>query len=418
MSFYDELKWRGLVKDVTDEEAYIERLEKPITLYCGFDPTADSMHIGNLQQILLLKRYQMHGHTPIALIGDATGMIGDPRPTTERRLMQIEDVRANGLIIKEQLERFLSKDGSNAVIIANNHDWLSKIDILSFLRDYGKHFSVSYMLNKDVVANRLASGISFTEFTYTILQSIDFLHLFETYQCECQIGGSDQWGNLTSGTELIRKIKGDVKVFGVTSPLIANSDGSKFGKSEGKNIWLDINKTSAYAFYQYWLNVADEDVIDLMRRLSFKTPGTIQTMELSVLHNAHLREAQRALASELTIMVHGQAAFMEAVRISEVLFSGQWANLSLKEILEALEDAPSFNTSSDILLLDALVDSQIAPSKREARELIQKGSISVNGVKASSIEMMLNRAEAIQQSVDVIKKGKKTYLIVKFTETV
>ncbi|MEI7668028.1 MAG: tyrosine--tRNA ligase [Erysipelotrichaceae bacterium] len=417
MNIYDELKWRGLIKDVTDEEAYIERLEKPLTLYCGFDPTADSMHIGNLQQILLLKRYQMYGHTPIALIGDATGMIGDPRPTTERKLMQIEDVRANGLIIKEQLERFLSKEGPNAVIVANNYDWLSQIDILSFLRDYGKHFSVSYMLNKDVVANRLSSGISFTEFTYTILQSIDFLHLYETYKCECQIGGSDQWGNLTSGTELIRKIKGDVKVFGVTSPLIANSDGSKFGKSEGKNIWLDINKTSAYAFFQYWMNVADADVIDLMRRLSFKSPGAIQSLELLVLHQPHLREAQRALASELTIMVHGQAAFTDALRISEVLFNGQWADLSLNEILEALEDAPSYSSSSDILLIDALVKGLIATSNREARELIQKGSISVNGVKVNSIEAMLNQTEALYKSVDVIKKGKKTYLVVKFTET-
>ena len=339
MNFFEELKWRGLIKDVTDEEGFQERLNRPITLYCGFDPTADSLHIGSLQQILLLRRYQLQGHTPIALIGDATGMIGDPRPTTERKLLTIEEVRANGVAIKEQLSRFLASDGPNAFIAANNYDWLSQIDILHFLRDYGKHFNVAYMIAKDVVSSRLSSGISFTEFTYTILQSVDFLHLYTTFGCELQIGGSDQWGNLTSGTELIRKTVDNAKVYGVTSPLITNSDGSKFGKSEGRNIWLASHRTSPYAFYQYWLNVSDADVIDFMKRLSLKSPETIQTFEAGVQEAPHLRAAQKALAEELTMLVHGQAGYASALRTTDVFFSGQWQSLNLEEIQEALSEA-------------------------------------------------------------------------------
>lgn len=416
MNFFEELKWRGLVKDVTDEEGFQERLKRPITLYCGFDPTADSLHIGSLQQILLLRRYQLQGHTPIALIGDATGMIGDPRPTTERKLLTIEEVRANGVAIKEQLARFLSTEGSNAFIAANNYDWLSQVNILHFLRDYGKHFNVAYMIAKDVVASRLSTGISFTEFTYTILQSVDFLHLYQTYGCELQIGGSDQWGNLTSGTELIRKTVDDAKVFGVTSPLITNSDGSKFGKSEGRNIWLAAHRTSPYAFYQYWLNVADADVIDFMKRLSLKSPEAIMAYEAGVKEAPHLRVAQKALAEELTILVHGQAGYESALKTTDVFFSGQWQTLSLSEVQEALSEAPSLAIAEPRLLVDVLVEGQLAVSKREARELVEKGSVSVNGVKVTSLDTVLDHEGALHGRVHVLRKGKKNYLVVTMEE--
>ncbi len=413
MNLYEELKWRGLIKDITDEEAFIERLKKPLRLYCGFDPTADSLHIGSLQQILLLRRYQLHGHTPIALIGDATGMIGDPRPTSERKLMTIEEVRSNGTKIKALLARFLEHPGSSNFIAVNNYDWLSKIDILSFLRDYGKHFNVAYMINKDTISSRLSSGISFTEFTYTILQAVDFMHLYQTYDCEVQIGGSDQWGNLTSGTELIRRTMDDAKVFGVTSPLITNTDGSKFGKSEGKNIWLSAEKTSPYAFYQYWLNVSDSDIIDFMKRLSMKSPEEIMSYETGVKTEGHLRLAQKALAEELTELVHGSEGLTQSKKITEVFFSGQWRDLNLNDILDALSDAPSLESDMALPLIDVLTQGQLAISKREARELIEKGSISVNGEKITALDYVLNKENALHQHVHVLKKGKKNYFIMK-----
>lgn len=269
MTLLEDLKWRGLVKDCTDLEGLAEKLKKPVTAYCGFDPTADSLHIGHLQQIMLLKRYQQAGHRPIALCGGATGMIGDPRPTSERKLITLEEVTYNVECIKKQLAKFIDFSQDKALLL-NNHDWLGKLTLLDFLRDYGKYFNVSYMIAKDTISSRLQSGISFTEFTYTILQAADWLHLYRNFNCEVQFGGSDQWGNLVSGSDLIRKIEGEkAKVFGITSPLITKSDGSKFGKSEGANVWLDPTKTSAYEFYQFWINVADDDVINFLKKLTF-----------------------------------------------------------------------------------------------------------------------------------------------------
>lgn len=414
MNFFEELKWRGLIKDVTDEAAFVERLKSPMTLYCGFDPTADSLHIGSLQQLLLLKRYQTQGHTPIALLGGATGMIGDPRPTSERKLITLEEVVENGRSIRVQLDKFLSNTGSNALISVNNYDWLSKIDILSFLRDFGKHFNINYMIAKDTIASRLDSGISYTEFSYTILQAMDFKYLYETYHCELQIGGSDQWGNLTSGTELIRKTVENAKVFGVTSPLITNSDGSKFGKSEGKNIWLSAEKTSAYAFYQYWLNVSDSDVIDFMKRLSMKSPEEILSFEAGVKNEGHLRAAQKALAIELTSLVHGEEALASAQRITEVFFSGLWDKLSFEELKLALADVPEFKINVEKLLLDTLVEAKIATSKREAREFIENGSISLNGSKVTDLNYQLTKKSALYEKMIVIRKGKKNYFLVVF----
>lgn len=414
MEFFDELKWRGLIKDVTDEEGFVERLKNPLVLYCGFDPTADSLHIGGLQQLLLLKRYQSQGHTPIALLGGATGMIGDPRPTTERKLLSLEELGENGKKIRIQLDKFLSNEGKNALISLNNFDWLSRIDLLTFLRDYGKYFNVNYMINKETISSRLDTGISYTEFTYTILQAIDFLHLYQNYNCELQIGGSDQWGNLTSGTELIRKTVENSKVFGVTSPLITNSDGTKFGKSEGKNIWLDADRTSPYHFYQYWLNVSDADVIDFLKRLSFKTKVEIEAYAAKVNSQAHLREAQIALAEELTEIVHGIDGLLSAKKITSVFFNGAWDSLTESELSLALSDAPSLNLDGKVMLIDALVEGKICSSKRDAREMITGGSISVNGNKVLSLEFVLDSTSAFFNQYTVIKKGKKTYFVVKF----
>jgi tyrosyl-tRNA synthetase len=418
MNFFEELKWRGLIKDVTDEEGFKERLKSPMVLYVGIDPTADSLHIGHIQQLLLLKRYQLQGHTPIALLGGATGMIGDPRPTTERKLLSIDEIRHNGERMREQMVRFLSSTGSNALISLNNYDWLSKIDLLSFLRDYGKYFNVNTMINKETIQTRLETGISYTEFTYTILQAIDFLYLYQNYQCELQIGGSDQWGNIVSGTDLIRKQIENSKVFGVTSPLIMNSDGTKFGKSEGKNVWMDSEKTSPYQFYQYWLNVSDQDVIDFMKRLSFKSPDEIQAYEHLVETQAHLREAQKALAAELVTLVHGDEALVSVKRISEVFFSSSWDDLNEAELEDALSDAPQLITKDSISLIDALVEGAIVKSKREARDLISSGSISVNGLKQSSLDYELVAHQALYQKLFVIRRGKKTYFVVRFEEKV
>ncbi len=414
MNFFEELKWRGLVKDVTDEEGLQERILNPMTVYCGFDPTADSLHIGHLQQILLLRRYQLAGHKPIALCGGATGMIGDPRPTTERKMISIEEVAHNVECIRSQLAHFLDFDETkpNCAILENNYNWLGEMNILEFLRDYGKHFNVSYMISKDIIASRLQSGISFTEFTYTILQAADFLHLYQTYNCEMQIGGSDQWGNLVSGTDLIRKICGDkAKVYGVTSPLITKSDGSKFGKSEGGNIWLDPNKTSAYQFYQFWVNVSDADIESLLKRLSCRSVEEIQALIKSKEEAPHLREAQKALAEELTLLVHGEAGLESAKRITETLFKGDITTLAFEEMKEALHDAPSAMITSGTSLADVLVEANIAKSKREAREWITQGSIQVNGQKIQDLDFIVTKEDAFNKELTIIKKGKRNWFV-------
>ncbi len=413
MELFQQLAWRGLVKDVTDEPALIERLKKPIVLYCGFDPTADSLHIGHLQQLLLLKRYVLEGHKVIALIGGATGMIGDPRPTSERALTSLETIEKNVIGIKKQIEHVLGH--SDSVLVVNNYDWLSKLNVLAFLRDFGKHFNVNTMINKDIVASRLETGISYTEFSYTLLQAADWLHLYQTYQCEMQIGGSDQWGNLTSGTELIRKMSDTpVKVFGVTSPLITKSDGSKFGKSEGKNIWLDPLKTNAYQFYQYWINVSDDDVIDFMKRLSFKSVSEIQLFESKVASQPHLREAQIALAKELTELVFDRDSMEMAIRISDVLFKMDFESLSHTEFEIAFEDAPTFYMEGSMNIIEAMTMTELVKSNRQARELITHGSVSVNNVKVETFDFDIKKDDAYFNQYAIIKKGKKSFVVLKF----
>lgn len=415
MDFIEELKWRGLVKDCTDYDGLVERLKKPTTVYCGFDPTADSLHVGHLQQILLLKRYQKAGHTPIALCGGFTGMIGDPRPTTERKLLTHEEVLHNAECIRQQLAHFLDFSGGNAAIMENNNNWLGQLSLLDFLRDYGKLFNVAYMLQKDTIKKRLDSGLSYTEFTYTILQAIDFLNLRKMHGCEVQIGGSDQWGNLTSGIELIRKVMGDeVKVFGITSPLITRSDGSKFGKSEGRNIWLDPAKTNAYEFYQFWLNTADSDIIDYLKRLSMRTPEEIMALEASLKEHPERREAQKALAEELTEMVHGSEGLATAQKITDTFFHGSIRDLSADELRVGLADAPKTAVEDGVALLDAMVACGISKSKSNARTLVQQGSIQVNGEKVTDLGCTLSRADAYDGEFTILKKGKKNWFIVTF----
>lgn len=409
--FLDDLIFRGLIKDCTDMEGLRERIKQPITIYCGFDPTADKLHIGHLQQILLMARYQKAGHRIIALCGGATGSIGDPRMTSERNMLSLEDLNKNVIAIKNTLTRFIDFNDEKAILV-NNHDWLSKFDILTFLRDFGKHFNVNYMINKEIVASRLSSGISFTEFSYTILQAVDFLHLYDKYNCELQIGGSDQWGNITSGLELIRKIKGhEAKVYGITSPLIEKSDGTKFGKSEGANIWLDKDATSAYTLYQYFLNSADADVINFLKRLTFVEKDEILRLEQCVKNEPYKREAQKVLAAEITKIVHGEAGLAEALKITEAFFKGELASLNKTELLSVIKQYEIRETTNNVSLVDTLVNAKIASSKREARELVNNGSISVNGIKSE--DRIFTKADALVDDYLIIRKGKKHYFVVK-----
>ena len=415
MEFIEELKWRGLVKDVTDLDGLVETLKSPTTVYCGFDPTADSLHVGHLQQIILLRRYQNAGHTPIALCGGFTGMIGDPRPTTERKLLTHEEVLHNAECIRHQLAMFLKFDGENAAIMENNNNWLGQMSLLDYLRDYGKLFNIAYMLQKDTIKKRLDSGLSYTEFSYTILQAMDFLTLYQKYGCRIQIGGSDQWGNLTSGMELIRKVEGDqAKVWGVTSPLITKSDGSKFGKSEGKNVWLDPQRTNAYEFYQFWLNTPDSDIVDYLKRLSLRSPEEIMALEEKVAEAPEKREAQKALAEELTVLVHGEDGLAKAQRITETFFHGDIMQLSPEEIKEGLSDAIRTSISDGTPLVDALVAAGICKSKGDARRLIQQGSIAVNGEKKNAVDFVMTKADAINQEFYIVKKGKKIWYLFTF----
>ncbi|WP_078055093.1 tyrosine--tRNA ligase [Erysipelothrix larvae] len=412
MNFFEELEWRGLVKDVAHKEEFLKRLNKPITLYCGFDPTAESLHIGHLQQLILLKRFQLNGHHPIALVGGGTGMIGDPRPTTERKMLSAEDLMHNVQCIGSQIDAILASD-DNPVTLVNNYDWLKSMNIIDFLRDYGKFFSVSTMIAKDTIAKRLETGISFTEFSYTILQAVDYLHLLENYDVRLQFGGSDQWGNLVSGLELIRKVKGiEEEAFAMTSPLITKSDGTKFGKSEGQNVWLNADYTSPYEFYQYLINVSDDDVINFMKRLSLKPVSEIQEIEAAFVKAPHERLAQKELATELTRIVHGQEGLDNALKMTKAFFSGDLSELSAQQVKALFHHQTPYTLDKDSALLDVLVNAQFVPSKREARQLITSNAIRVNGEVVNDLEYVLSKEQAIDGEISVIRRGKKTYHVV------
>lgn len=419
LNLLEELQWRGIVYQQTDEEGIQELLEKEkISLYCGVDPTADSMHIGHLLPFLTLRRFQKLGHRPIVLVGGATGQIGDPSgKKEERKLQTLDQVEHNVSCIKKQLESIFDFESENGAIMVNNYDWTSTMDVITFLRDYGKHIGVNYMLAKDTVASRLDTGISFTEFTYTILQAMDFLHLYENYNCKMQIGGSDQWGNITTGLELIRKMAGEgAKAYGQTIPLVTKADGTKFGKTESGAIWLDPEKTSPYEFYQFWINTADADVVKYLKFFTFLSREEIEALEKSIAEEAHLRKAQKALAEEMTRLIHGEEALNQAIKISAALFSGDVKDLTAAEIKQGFKDVPSYEhtTDEEIGLVDLLVAAKICPSKRQAREDVANGAVSINGDRVTETDYILSDNDKIENQFTIIRRGKKKYFLVKY----
>jgi tyrosyl-tRNA synthetase len=418
MDLLQDLQWRGLINQVTDEEGLQKLLsEEKITLYSGFDPTADSLHIGHLLPILTLRRFQMAGHHPIALVGGATGLIGDPSgKKSERSLNEKEVVQQWSEKIKEQLSRFLDFEAKdNPAKIANNYDWIGSLDVISFLRDVGKNFGINYMLAKESVQSRIETGISFTEFSYMILQALDFLKLYQNENCKLQIGGSDQWGNITAGLELIRKTEEEAKAFGLTIPLVTKADGTKFGKTEGGAVWLDKEKTSPYEFYQFWINTDDRDVIKYLKYFTFLSKEEIEQLEKELHEAPEKRAAQKALAEEVTKLVHGEEALKQAIKISEALFSGSIADLTADEIKQGFKDVPSFEyEGEEVALVELLVMSKISPSKRQAREDITNGAIYVNGERIQDVNKVLTKEDRIEGQFTVIRRGKKKYYLIKY----
>ncbi len=387
-----------------------------MTLYCGADPTADSLHIGHLLPFLTLRRFQEHGHRPIVLIGGGTGMIGDPSGKSEERVLQTEEqVDKNIEGISKQMHNIFEFGTDHGAVLVNNRDWLGQISLISFLRDYGKHVGVNYMLGKDSIQSRLEHGISYTEFTYTILQAIDFGHLNRELNCKIQVGGSDQWGNITSGIELMRRMYGQTDAYGLTIPLVTKSDGKKFGKSESGAVWLDAEKTSPYEFYQFWINQSDEDVIKFLKYFTFLGKEEIDRLEQSKNEAPHLREAQKTLAEEVTKFIHGEDALNDAIRISQALFSGDLKSLSAKELKDGFKDVPQVTLSNDTTnIVEVLIETGISPSKRQAREDVNNGAIYINGERQQDVNYALAPEDKIDGEFTIIRRGKKKYFMVNF----
>lgn len=419
----DQLEERGLVQQTTDEENLRKHLsEEQVTLYCGFDPTADSLHIGHLLPVTILKRFQDNGHKPIALIGGGTGMIGDPSGrSTERSLNTADVVMGYAQCLENQLGGLLQFDqGDNAAVARNNHDWLNDTTIIDFLRDTGKHFSINYMLAKDSVATRLEQGITFTEFSYMLLQSFDYQKLYEEENCTLQIGGSDQWGNITAGMELIRRDRDvaggeEIKVFGLTVPLITKADGTKFGKTAGGAVWLDPKKTTPYEFYQFWLNTDDRDAIKFLKYFTFISIEEIEEIRQKFEQAPETRVAQKRLAEEMTTFVHSKEALEQAIRISESLFSGDLKQLTKDEIIQGFKDVPTVIVDEDeIGLVDLLVNTKISPSKRQAREDITNGAIYINGERIQEVQYTMSETDRIENYCTIIRRGKKKYTMIQY----
>ncbi|HDC8343040.1 TPA: tyrosine--tRNA ligase [Staphylococcus aureus] len=413
----EDLKWRGLIYQQTDEQGIEDLLNKEqVTLYCGADPTADSLHIGHLLPFLTLRRFQEHGHRPIVLIGGGTGMIGDPSGKSEERVLQTEEqVDKNIEGICKQMHNIFEFGTDHGAVLVNNRDWLGQISLISFLRDYGKHVGVNYMLGKDSIQSRLEHGISYTEFTYTILQAIDFGHLNRELNCKIQVGGSDQWGNITSGIELMRRMYGQTDAYGLTIPLVTKSDGKKFGKSESGAVWLDAEKTSPYEFYQFWINQSDEDVIKFLKYFTFLGKEEIDRLEQSKNEAPHLREAQKTLAEEVTKFIHGEDALNDAIRISQALFSGDLKSLSAKELKDGFKDVPQVTLSNDTTnIVEVLIETGISPSKRQAREDVNNGAIYINGERQQDINYALAPEDKIDGEFTIIRRGKKKYFMVNY----
>ena len=404
MTLFEELQWRGLVQDISSPELIDKLNNGGLTFYIGTDPTADSMHIGHYSSFLISKRLAKAGHHPLLLVGGATGMIGDPKPDAERPMITKEEVDHNIKGLTEQAEKIFGFE------VVNNWDWTKDINVVDFLRDYGKYFNVNYMLAKDKVKSRMETGITYAEFSYMILQALDFMYLYETRGCELQVAGSDQWGNITSGIELIRK-KLDKEAYGMVMPLVTDSTGKKFGKTEGNALWLDKNKTSSYELYQYLINLEDCMIIDYLKKLTFLSKEEIEEIEKSHNENPHLREAHKALAREVITDLHGEGAYEEAVKISESLFSGDIKSFTENEINDAFKGLEPFKLNEDTLLVDVLVNGGVCSSKREAREFINNGSISVNGEKVTDLEMMITKDVCLFDKYVIIRRGKKKYHI-------
>ncbi|MGW2673874.1 tyrosine--tRNA ligase [Kocuria rhizophila] len=420
-SLWEELNWRGLVQVSTDPEALQAALDgEPITYYCGFDPTASSLHLGHLVQLLLLRRLQLAGHHPIGLVGGSTGLIGDPRQTSERVLNSRETVAEWVKMLREQVQRFLSFEGENPARMVNNLDWTSQLSAIDFLRDIGKNFRVGTMIKKDIVAKRLNSeeGISYTEFSYQILQGLDFLNLYRQYGCTLQTGGSDQWGNLTSGTDLVRKAEG-AAVHAIGTPLITNSDGTKFGKSEGNAIWLNPELTSPYAFYQFWLNTADADVADRLKVFTFRTREEIAELERLTREEPYRREAQRVLAEDVNTLVHGAEATRQAIEASAAVF-GKGAFEELDEsTLAAVADALPGTTVTgrqEQPVLDLLVGTGLSESKSAARRTLKEGGVSLNNHKITGEDAVVTSDDLLHGRFVLLRRGKKNLAAVTFTD--
>ncbi len=417
-AFFEELKGRGLVHQVTDEAALEKQLnEESVKLYIGFDPTADSLHIGHLLPILMLRRFQQNGHVPIALVGGGTGMIGDPSfKDQERQLNTLDTVKDWSQSIKNQLARFIDfEDDTNPAIVANNYDWLGEMKLIDFLRDVGKNFTINYMMSKESVKRRIETGISYTEFAYQLLQAYDFLKLYDTQGCLLQLGGSDQWGNITSGIELLRRER-EVQGFGLTMPLITKADGTKFGKTEGNAVWLDPEKTTPYEFYQFWINTDDRDAVKFLKYFTFLSLEEIAAIEKEFVAAPESRVAQKALAKEVTTLVHGESAYQQALHISAALFSGDVKELSAAEIKQGFKGVPSYKVKADddLALVELLLTAGIEPSKRQAREDIQNGAIYVNGERRQEPAAVLSDSDKLEGRYIVIRRGKKKYFLLEF----
>jgi tyrosyl-tRNA synthetase len=414
MDILTDLQYRGLSYQVT--EGLEDRLEKgPLTLYNGFDPTADSLTVGNLVAVLLLRRFQLAGHTPIALVGGGTGLIGDPGGKTEERILNpLDTVEMWTEKVKKQVEPFLDFDsGSHAAQMVNNYDWLKNLTAIDLMREVGKHFPVPYMLAKDSVASRLETGISYTEFSYMILQAYDFLHLNQSHQCELQTGGSDQWGNITAGTDLIRRAASR-PAFGLTCPLVTTAAGVKFGKTESGAIWLDATKTTPYQFYQFWINSEDASVVSYLKFFTFLDKTELEDLAKVTEESPEQRQAQRRLAEEVTTLVHGKEAVTKAEKISRALFYGELQDLTLDEIEQAFNDVPSHTmTTSELPLVDLLVAANISSSKRQARQDIENGAIYLNGTRTTTLDQTLRLTDGLHAKYLIIRRGKNKYYLIK-----
>ncbi|MDC9719466.1 MAG: tyrosine--tRNA ligase [Gammaproteobacteria bacterium] len=415
-----DLQMRGLVNQMTSPEDLAEHLQESRVLYCGFDPTADSLHIGSLVPLLVLRRFQQAGHKPLALVGGATGMIGDPSFKAQERKLNTVDIIAQWVDrLKKQVSAFIEfNDHGNSAEVVNNYDWTKNVDVLTFLRDVGKHFSVSAMIQKESVKQRLdrdGEGISFTEFAYIILQSFDFSELYKQYNCSLQIGGSDQWGNITGGIDLTRR-QHRAQVFGLTLPLVTKSDGTKFGKTESGTIWLDAKKTSQYAFYQFWINTADADVYKFLRFFTFLSEAEMVAIEEQDKAAQGKPQAQGVLAAEVTRLVHGEEGLQAALRISESLFSGQLEQLTGDDLQQLfLDGMPASDTQqAELTLVQVLVESGLAKSNKMAREFITNNAVSINGEKISEVDAVLSPASGLHGQYHVIKRGKKLFHLLRW----